>query len=78
MYINKDGIRAIFDKIIINTISIIIVYECLEYKQRMKKTIDKKSYAEIFNDKLLTYSISNVTYRRNSNTIYTKEEIVVI
>ena len=61
MYINKDGIRAIFDKIIINTISIIIVYECLEYKQRMKKTIDKKSYAEIFNDKLLTYSISNVT-----------------
>ena len=43
-----------------------------------KKTIDKKSYAEIFNDKLLTYSISNVTYRRNSNTIYTKEEVVVI
>ena len=44
----------------------------------MKKTIDRKSYTEIFNDKLLTYSISNVTYRRNSNTICTKEEIVVI
>ena len=85
IYIDKDGIRSIFDKnnklrenyseIIINTNSVIIVNEYLEYKRRMKKTIDKKSYTEIFNDKLLTYSISNVTYRRNSNTIYTKEEM---
>ena len=85
IYIDKDGIRAIFDKnnklrenyceIIINTNSVIIVNEYLEYKQRMKKTINKKSYTEIFNDNLLTYLISNVTYRRNSNTIYTKEEM---
>ena len=44
----------------------------------MQASYEKKSYTEIFNDKLLAYSISNVTYRRNSNTIYTKEEIVVI
>ena len=76
--IKKTKLCEYYSEIIINTNSIIIVNEYLECKRRMKKTIDKKSYTEIFNDKLLTYSISNVTYRRNSNTIYTKEEIVVI
>lgn len=41
----------------------------------MKKTIDHKTYTEIFDDKIITYSISHVTCRKNSNTIYTKEEI---
>ena len=76
--IKKTKLCEYYSEIIINTNSIIIVNEYLEYKQRMKKTIDRKSYTEICNDKLLTYSISNVTYRRNSNTICTKEEIVVI
>ena len=40
-----------------------------------KKTIDNKTYTEIFDDKIITYSISHVTCRKNSNTIYTKEEI---
>ena len=45
----------------------------MKYNLHMKKTIDNKTYTEIFNDKIVTYSISHVTCRKNSNTIYTKE-----
>ena len=44
----------------------------MKYNLHMKKTIDNKTYTEIFDDKIVTYSISHVTCRENSNTIYTK------
>ena len=47
----------------------------MKYNLHMKKTIDNKTYTEIFDDKIVTYSISHPACRKNSNTIYTKEEM---
>ena len=39
------------------------------------KITNGMSYTEIAKDKILTYSISEVTCRSNKNVIYTKEEM---
>ena len=45
----------------------------IEYKPHMKK-INKKSYKEIFNNKIVTYLISHVTCRKKIVILYTQKK----
>ena len=59
-----------------NTHSIMTENIYCEIQYHPKKIINKMSYTEITNDKIKTYSISEVIPRNiNKNVIYTKEKM---
>ena len=43
------------------------------YSSKIKETILKKAYNEIFNDKIITYSQSKIVHRDTHNSTYAKE-----
>lgn len=67
--------RTYYTEILINTNSIIIEKEFSRYIHTLKKTVNKSTYTEILNDKIITYSILKVVRRNVSNIIYAKEEM---
>ena len=64
-----------YTEILINTNSIIIENEFSRYIHTLKKTVNNSTYTEIFNDNIITYSISKVVRRIVINIIYTKKEM---
>lgn len=67
--------RTYYTEILINTNSIIIENEFSRYIHTLKKTVNNSTYTEIFNDNIITYSISKVVRRIVINIIYTKKEM---
>ena len=63
----------IFTEISINIISIITENVYSEIKPLLHKITNKMSYTEITNDKIITYSISEVICKKYKNVIFTKE-----
>ena len=45
------------------------------YNTHTEKTVDKRAYTEISNDKIITYSQSKIICRVIANKIYIKEEL---
>ena len=84
IYIDENEIFAIAEKknkqkeyyieIILNSTSIIIINDYTEYKPHMKRIINKKSYTEMFNNKIVTYLISHVTCRKKIIILYTQKK----
>ena len=68
----KCNLKRYYSEISMNIISIIIENVYSEIVPLMHKIINKMSYTEITNDKIITYSISEVTCKNNKNVIYTK------
>ena len=71
-----DDLIRCYSEICMNTHSIMIENIYCEIEYHTKKIINKMSYTEITNDKIITYSISEVISRNiNKNVICTKEEM---
>ena len=68
----KCNLKRYYSEISMNIISIITENVYSEIVPLMHKIINKMSYTEITNDKIITYSISEVICKNNKNVIYTK------
>ena len=71
----KGNLSRYYTEISINIISIITENVYSEIKPLLHKITNKMSYTEITNDKIITYSISEVIYKKYKNVIFTKEEM---
>ena len=71
----KGNLSRYYTEVSINIISIIIENVYSEIKPLLHKITNKVSYTEITNDKIITYSISEVICKKYKNVIFTKEEM---
>ena len=71
----KGNLSRYYTEVSINIISIIIENVYSEIKPLLHRITNKVSYTEITNDKIITYSISEVICKKYKNVIFTKEEM---